>query len=72
MSEKRYTLTLYIAPPGGIIKHKDNKGNVIKTETSSVGHVYYAISEDGGIHKKGYGFFSYGIFSNIYGACCCK
>lgn len=56
MSEKRYTLTLYIAPPGGIIKHKDNKGNVIKTETSSVGHVYYAISEDGGIHKKGYGF----------------
>ena len=55
MSEKRYTLTLYIAPPNGATEHKDSNGNIVK-DNSQAGHIFYAISDDGGVHKKGYGF----------------
>lgn len=55
MSEKRYTLTLYIAPQGAEMRYKDEKGNEVSRE-SSVGHVLYSISDDGGKTKKGYGF----------------
>lgn len=50
MSEK-YTLTLYIAPPGG--KRVDDKGNPLPD--SEPGHVYYAIQKTGG-DKRAYGF----------------
>ena len=52
MSEKKYTVSLYIAPPGAIMI--DQKTG--EQKKSSVGHVYYAISEDGGLKKQGYGF----------------
>ena len=41
MSEKRYTLTLYIAPPNGATEHKDSNGNIVK-DNSRAGHIFYA------------------------------
>ena len=49
--KKRYTLTLYIAPPNGTKEHKDNSGNIVK-DNSQAGHIFYAISDGGGIPIK--------------------
>ncbi|WP_373740876.1 hypothetical protein [Neisseria sp.] len=64
MSTKRYTVTLYISPPGALMEYKDSKGQIVR-DTSSVGHVFYAISDDGGKVQSGYGF-SPKISSPIY------
>lgn len=64
MSEKRYTLTLYIAPLNGAMEHKDNNGNIVK-DNSQVGHIFYAISDGGDVPKRGYGFSP--VFSIMMG-----
>lgn len=37
------------------MEYKDEKGNMVSSN-SSVGHVFYSISDNGGVTKKGYGF----------------
>lgn len=57
---KRYTLTVYAAAPNTQLFDKetgaplrDQDGNF---KYSFPGHVYYSISDDGGVNKKGFGF----------------
>lgn len=57
MSEKRYTLTIFVAAPGtpllkdGQVQHQNGK-----LVTSDPGHIFYGISADGGKTVQAYGF----------------
>lgn len=53
MDKNRYTVSLYIAKPGG---RRFDPHNKTELEPSGVGHVYYSISNDGGKTEQGYGF----------------
>ncbi len=69
--KKRYTLTLYIAPPNGTKEHKDSSGNIVK-DNSQAGHIFYAISDGGGIPIKRVWVLSGFFYYDGGGTCCCK
>ena len=61
MSNKKYTLTIYVAAPGTPLFDIDTGKPQLdeatgQQKTSQPGHVFYGISEDGGRTIQSYGF----------------